>query len=142
MHGYPCELLQAFQSLTGGLGGRSRLLLRLQRVPGRTELQPNALGLLEMPDYLQKIPGLRVPLWTEHPHEALRRHPGHLAELFETDCAVDVVTKDRFAGAEISQKQELHAFFQKRLAIGGITRYSRLNCLFEISFQRHRAAMW
>ena len=103
----------------------------------KLDLKSKPLLLSELTNDLEEVPGLRIPLGAEHPHQALGGSMGQLAELLEAHRRVDVIPKDRLRGLELAGQQALHGlpeklFTELRISVDPVSD-SRL----EISAKRH-----
>src|SRR5438105_15661444 len=54
-----------------------------RRAERQFEMEP--FGCLEVLEYFEEIASLRVAVWTQHAHQALRRSFGPSTQLFESD---------------------------------------------------------
>src|SRR5271166_290850 len=64
------------------------------------QLQPGLF--LQIAEYTEQIPGLRVAARSEHADEALGLCAGRLAQLLEADRRLDVVAQDRLPGVDVA----------------------------------------
>ena len=61
---------------------------------------------LKVRNYVEQVARLRVPLWTEHAHQALRRRVRHVAEFRKADGRIDVIAENRFARVDATSSFE------------------------------------
>ena len=58
--------------------------------------------ILKAANELERVAGLRIAVWAEHAHQALRRFGGQATQLLKANSRVGVVAKDRLAGIQIA----------------------------------------
>ena len=82
------------------LAGRQRDYDRTRRLARGFdgELELETLGTLKVTNHFEPIAGLRIPVRTEHAHQAFCRSFRDATEFLKPDCRVDVVAQNRYSG--------------------------------------------
>src|SRR4029453_5380022 len=87
--------------------GTSALVLRHRK------LHPSSL--LQIPDHVEEVLGLRVATRPEHPDQAFGWRSGRGPEFFKTDGRLDVVAEDRLSGLHVTGEHRIDSLTQKCL---------------------------
>lgn len=95
-----------------------------------------ALGL-QRRNHAQQMPSVRIALGAEHPHQALRRCSGGLAQCMEAEGRIDVIAQDRFRRVDIALDQRLDRLLEQRLPEFRIAFDARFDEILEAPGQRH-----
>jgi hypothetical protein len=80
------------------------------RLPGQVDLYMNAFTLLKMSDHIKQVARLWVAPRPQHPHEALGRPAGLLAQRLKANRGIDVIAQDRLAGLRVAGQKALQGF--------------------------------
>ena len=90
------------------------------------ELELETLGTLKVTNHFEQIARMRIPVRTEHAHQAFGRSFRDATEFLKPNRRIDVVAQNRFSSIEISGQERFHASTEECLQVFAVLPDTRL----------------